>query len=108
MACETSLPFFEEGREALENCDYLKATAFFSRALAEDNYNDSEYWCALAESYFYQAEFEQSLYCWKVAATKNPLSRKVWIKISALYALLQQEELASYYYRLSEAFPIDS
>ena len=107
MACEIAQNYIQNGKLALELRDLESATENFSKALMEDDYNEPEYWCLLAESLFYQAQFESSLACWKEAAMLNPVSKKIWVRISALYALMEQDDLAIQYYELSEGLPIE-
>ncbi len=107
MACEVNQNSIEMGMLALENRDYITATQIFSNAIIENNNSNPDYWCCLAESLFYQSQFESALQCWHEAAAKNPHSKEIWIRISALYALLEQDDLAIYYYKLSEDLPID-
>ncbi|MFW9921659.1 MAG: tetratricopeptide repeat protein [Candidatus Thorarchaeota archaeon] len=97
----------EEGKYALENKQIEVATENFSRAIIEENYNDPEYWYLLAESLFYQAKFDDSLECWKEAARLDPTNKNTWVKISALYALMEQDDLAIHYFEISEKLSID-
>jgi len=107
MACAITENYIQNGILALELRDLEAATENFSKALIEENSNEPEYWCLLAESLFYQAQFESSLVCWKEAATINPLNKKIWVRISALYALMEQDDLAIHYYELSEGLSIE-
>ena len=60
----------------------------------------------LAESLFYQSRFEDSLECWKEVVARDPKNKIAWIRISAPYALLQEDDLAIYYYKIAETLPI--
>ncbi|TET32621.1 MAG: hypothetical protein E3J70_00865 [Candidatus Heimdallarchaeota archaeon] len=107
MACEIIGNMIELGRIALENRDFATATEIFSNAIIEENSIDPNYWSCLAESLFYQAQFESSLRCWHEAASKDPTNKIIWIRISALYALLDQEDLAIHYYQIAEGLPVE-
>ncbi len=107
MACAKTENYIQNGIIALEQRDLAIATENFSKALIEENSSEPEYWCLLAESLFYQAQFESSLICWKEAATISPLNKKIWVRISALYALMEQDDLAIHYYELSEGLLIE-
>lgn len=107
MACEIVGNMIELGRIALENQDFATATEIFSNAIIEENSIDPNYWSCLAESLFYQAQFESSLQCWHEAASKDPTNKIIWIRISALYALMDQEDLAIHYYQIAEGLPIE-
>ncbi|HUU76840.1 MAG TPA: tetratricopeptide repeat protein [candidate division Zixibacteria bacterium] len=107
MACDISGSFLERGKLALELLEIDEATENFSRAIIEENFNNPEYWSLLAESLFYQSKFDDSLECWKEVVSKDPLNKIAWIRISALYALQQDDELAIYYYKIAEDLPIE-
>lgn len=107
MTLEVSVKIIEEGKRALELRDLANATGNFSKAILEEDYREPEYWCLLAESLFYQARFEDALVCWKEAAKMDPFNRLVWVRISALYALMDENELAKHYYQISEKFPLE-
>lgn len=106
MACIFVEDCIDEGKYALEIKDLAEATGNFSRAIIEGNYTEPEYWYLLAESLFYQARFEDSLECFKEVARRDPFNKDAWVKISAIYALMQEDDLAIYYYELSEKIPI--
>ncbi|MEA2070252.1 MAG: hypothetical protein U9O98_03085 [Asgard group archaeon] len=96
------------GKIALAERDFSLAIAYFSKAIIEEDVNNVENWCLLAESLFYLGAFDCSLHCWKTAAKKNPASRKIWTKISALYALLNQPKKAIKFYKVANNFPFMS
>jgi len=96
-----------KGKLALETKDYQTAIEIFSNAIIEKNSNNPEYWSLLAEALFYQNQLESSLKCWHEAASKNPNNKLIWIRISALYALLNQDDLANFYYLKSEELAIE-
>jgi len=106
MASEVSAIIIEEGKRALECRDFSTATQIFSKAILEGKVDEPDYWCNLAESLFYQAQFESALQCWHEAAVRAPTNKKIWIRISALYALMGDDDLAIYYYKLAERLPI--
>ena len=107
MVCDLKESLIEKGKFALENRDFITATEIFSNAIIEENSSDPTYWCWLAESLFYQAQFESSLKCWHEAAAKDPTNKIAWIRISALYALLEEDDLAIYYYNIADSLPIE-
>ncbi len=96
----------ELGKLALENRDFNTATEIFSKAIIEENRTNAEYWCWLAEALFYQAQFDSALKCWHEAATLDPANKMTWIRISAVYALLEEDDLAIYYYKIAEELPL--
>jgi tetratricopeptide (TPR) repeat protein len=106
MACIITENSLELGKLALECRDYITATEIFSKAIIEDKKTNPEYWCWLAEALFYQAQFDSALKCWHEAATLDPTNKMTWIRISAVYALLEQDELAVYYYKIAEQLPM--
>ena len=106
MACDISGNYLEQGKIALELKEIELATENFSKAIIEENCDDPENWCLLAESLFYQSRFEDSLECWKEVVARDPQNKIAWIRISALYALLQEDDLAIYYYKIAETLPI--
>ncbi|MCF2144427.1 MAG: tetratricopeptide repeat protein [Candidatus Heimdallarchaeota archaeon] len=106
MASEVSEIAIEEGKRALQYRDFSTATQIFSNALIEGKIDEPEYWCNLAEALFYQAQFESALKCWHEAATRDPTNKKIWVRISALYALMGDDDLAIYYYKLAEQLPV--
>lgn len=108
MAIEMSENLYEMGKIALDLRDLDLALENISRAIIEENTEDPEYWSLLAETLFYQAQFDESLDCWKVAASLNPFNKIAWIRISALYALMEQDERAEYYYKIAEQMPFEN
>ena len=106
MACEI-IRNIDLGKIALENRDFATATEIFSNAIIEENSIDPNYWCCLAESLFYQAQFESSLRSWPAAASKEPANKIIWIRISALYALMDQNDLAIHYYQIAEGLSVE-
>ncbi|MBD3191916.1 MAG: tetratricopeptide repeat protein [Candidatus Heimdallarchaeota archaeon] len=107
MVCEVVKNRLERGKLALEKWNLEEALEQFSKGLLEEHYQDSDYWSKLAETLYYQKRYEESLKCWLVAASQNPQSKKIWVKISALFALLGQKQKAIRYYLLSEELPIE-
>ncbi|NHJ85238.1 MAG: hypothetical protein FK734_07235 [Asgard group archaeon] len=107
MACALEENSIEKGKFALENRDFVTATEIFSNAIIETNSKNSDYWCCLAEALFYQAQFDSSLQCWHEAAAKDPKNKLIWVRISALYALFGEDELAIHYYKIAEDLPIE-
>ncbi|NHJ47129.1 MAG: tetratricopeptide repeat protein [Asgard group archaeon] len=108
MASIISENSLEYGKLALEIKDFSTATKIFSNIIIEDNIKTSESWCSLAESLFYQAQFESALKCWHEAAALDPTNKMIWIKISAVYALMSQDELSIHYYKIAEDLPFDN
>ncbi|MHA1213235.1 MAG: tetratricopeptide repeat protein, partial [Candidatus Heimdallarchaeota archaeon] len=80
MASEVNYSI-ELGKRALENRDFITATQIFSNAIIEENNSKPDYWCCLAESLFYQAQFESALQCWHEAASVDPNNKEIWIRI---------------------------
>lgn len=97
---------FELGKYAFQTRDYELATQIFSKIIMEEDAEQAEYWSWLAESLFYQAQFDSALRCWHEASKYNPKDKQIWIRISALYALMEENELAIHYYLMSEELPI--
>ena len=106
MATEISNYNFEMGKIAFKNRDYSTATQIFSNIIIEENNTEAEFWSWLAESLFYQGQFDSALRCWHEAAKANPRCKKIWIRISALYALMEEDALAFHYYKIAEDLPI--
>ena len=107
MTYEASEKINEEGKSVLEILDINSIKSNYPNASREEMQNESEYWCLHAESLFYQGKFEESLVCWKEAVKINPINKKAWVKISAVYALLEQDDLATHFYKISENLPIE-
>lgn len=108
MVCEIVKNRLERGKLALEKWDLEEALEQFSKGILEEHYQDPNYWSKLAETLYYQKKYEKSLKCWLIAAAQKPQSKKIWVKVSALFALLGEEEKAIRYYLLSEGLPVES
>jgi tetratricopeptide (TPR) repeat protein len=93
------------GKLALEIHDFTTATEIFSKMIIEEQDLTAESWYSLAEALFYQGQLESALKCWHEAAVLNPKDKMIWIRISAVYALLDQADLSIHYYKIADELP---
>jgi hypothetical protein len=70
-----------------------------------DNASPYTFWKKMAEKYYHQSEYQKSLICWIIAASKSPHTKEPWVKISALQALFKNDNLAVHLFCLADSLP---